>query len=100
MIDLDYELERLGIGNVATKKDNRYHRKYLGRSRYYTKYQNNRGYHCKSYKREDGRIIKYYNSPYCKWYKKYSNRVIRNYKGEINNGSFCFKLYDYWWTIY
>ena len=100
MIDLDYELERLGIGNVATKKDNRYHRKYLGRSRYYTRYHNDKNFHCKMYKRDDGRIVRYYDSPRSEYYKKYSNKAIRYYKGEISDGRTCYKLYDYECQLY
>lgn len=32
--------------------------------------------------------------------KKSSNRKIRRYKGEIQNGFWCHKLYDYWWEMY
>lgn len=32
--------------------------------------------------------------------KKSSNRKIRRYKGEIPNGFWCHRLYDYWWEMY
>lgn len=31
--------------------------------------------------------------------KKLSNRTIRRYKGDIPNGFWCHKLYDYWWEM-
>lgn len=33
------------------------------------------------------------------WHKKASNRKIRRYKGDIPNGNWCHKLYDYWWQV-
>ncbi len=36
-------------------------------------------------------------SPYL---KKASNRKIRRYKGELQNGWYCHRLFDFWWEMY
>lgn len=33
------------------------------------------------------------------YFKKYSNKIIRQYKGEIPNGNYCKRIYDYWWNV-
>ena len=34
------------------------------------------------------------------FFKTYSNRKVRRYKGEIKNGNYYRRIFDYWWTIY
>lgn len=34
-----------------------------------------------------------------KWLKQQSNKRIRRYKGELNNGWHCHKLFDFWWEL-
>lgn len=34
-----------------------------------------------------------------KWLKRQSNKRIRRYKGELNNGWYCHKLFDFWWEL-
>ena len=34
-----------------------------------------------------------------KYLKKQSHRKIRRYKGDLSNGWFCHKLFDYWWEL-
>lgn len=58
-----------------------------------------------NYNRED---IAYYKRFYTSdgrnssshYHKRLSNKRIRRYKGEIPNGRWCYKLYDYWWNLY
>ena len=33
------------------------------------------------------------------YYKKISNRKVRRYKGDIINGNWYQKIFDYWWTM-
>lgn len=34
-----------------------------------------------------------------RFYKKHSNKVVRRYKGDLNNGNYYRKVFDYWWTV-
>lgn len=38
-----------------------------------------------------------YRGQRSKHLKKQSNRKIRRYKGELQNGWYCHKLFDFWW---
>ena len=96
MKNLDKMLEDAGIHklNCSYARNNRYYRKYLDRRRFTTRYHSDsclRGV----YKREDGAICHYYASRFSVYYRHQSNKRIRNYKLDISNGSYCFKLYDY-----
>ena len=33
------------------------------------------------------------------FYKTHSNKKVRRYKGEIKNGNYYRRIFDYWWTI-
>ena len=43
------------------------------------------------------RLYRGKNSSYL---KKASNRKIRQYKGELSNGYYCHRLFDFWWKMY
>lgn len=38
-----------------------------------------------------------YRGQRSKYYKRLSNKKIRRYKGELKDGRYCNKLYDFWW---
>ena len=40
------------------------------------------------------------NAQRFRYYKKHSNKIVRRYKGEIKNGNYYRKIFDYWWTVY
>jgi len=42
---------------------------------------------------------KYYRRKISKYLKKLSHKKIRRYKGDLSNGWFCHKLFDYWWEL-
>lgn len=41
-----------------------------------------------------------YRNKYSPYLKKVSNRKIRRYKGELSNGYYCHRLFDFWWEMY
>ena len=43
---------------------------------------------------------RWYRGGSSRYHKKMSNKAIRRYKGEMQNGRWCYKLYDYWWAMY
>lgn len=70
------------------------------------RHYNNNAYFCSIYlsdydNEETSRVIKdsYGRSKYVRFFKKYSNKKIRRYKGEMPNGNFCKKIFDFWWEI-
>ena len=35
-----------------------------------------------------------------KYLKRLSNKKIRRYKGELRNGRYCYKVFDFWYELY
>ena len=52
-----------------------------------------------NYNETKGRYTRNYKKG-MKWMKKYGNRKIRQYKGDIKDGSHCFKIYSAKWEYY
>lgn len=44
--------------------------------------------------------VRCYREKGSSYHKRRSNRKIRHYKGDIKNGCWCHKLYDFWWEMY
>lgn len=42
---------------------------------------------------------RWYRGSHSKWLKRQSSKRIRRYKGELNNGWYCHKLFDFWWEL-
>lgn len=42
---------------------------------------------------------RWYRGSHSKWLKRQSSKRIRRYKGELNNGWYCHKLFDFWWAL-
>lgn len=92
--------ERYEIGKYKLQQMSKlYHGAYLKEEKLKKingKYENvhlNKPYYKRFYRSKKSRYS------YYSYLKKYSNKKIRQYKGEISNGNYCKKIYDFWWNV-